>query len=158
MAFRMRVNGKQLFGNNICYDQWTQYLLDQGFEIDEDGNFDGYLTDFDGALHVLESIVMDLESQRENQAAAGIKDVKSLFDLSDIKTAVTAQNAGQGVIHDNLFDQLFERVEYGFLFLPLMFYECCRDMLEYAPEISGATHRIRSYKLKEGCRIHVHGG
>lgn len=158
MAYRMRVNDKQLFGNNICYDKWISYLISKGIEIDEDGCFDGYLDDFNEALGVIEEIVMGMESERDNQIAAKVPGAKSLFDLSDIKATVTEDKKPKGEIRENLFDQLHERIKYGFLFLPVMFYEYCRDMLEYDPEHTSQHHRLYGYRLKPGCRIHVHGG
>ena len=45
MAYRTRVNGVQIFGNNEYYEEWAEFLKSKGIEIDEDGCYDGEIDD-----------------------------------------------------------------------------------------------------------------
>lgn len=160
MSYRTHVNDRQIFGNNESYDKWTDFIAKQGIEINEEGCYDGYITDFMGALEVCEQIALDIQSERE-QLMKKIKPhtdsqarpiIRSLYDLSYIPDNLTEDK----YIRNGLFDELYELIHNGYLFIPMALYLACRDELQ--PSETHIGKRWRSYELKPGGRIHVHAG
>ena len=170
MSYRVIVNGYQLFGNNETYPRWGAFLEKQGIQIDEEGCYDGEITDFMGAIEVLEDIVMDIEREREtirnhllndktknNEALRQTIGAKfpSLFDMSGIKNELL-KGYKTPRLKNYLLDELTEFVHYGYVFLPYLFYRTCeKDLEAYADPNSG---RLCLYRLKKGRTIKIHTG
>lgn len=164
MSYRTYVNGVQIFGNNECYPIWLDFLKSQGVTIGPEGEYDAQITDFMGAMEACENIVMDIEKDIDDKwhkltakAMANpefAKRHRSLFDLTGIKENIMKPYTDIGY-RPRLFDELYDRVDTGYLFMPLMLYHACEDDLVL--DISHPT-RFRAYKLKEGKTIHVAAG
>lgn len=158
MSYRTYINEKQVFGNHECYKEWIDFLKKQGIDVNEENEYDGYITDFMGALQVIEDIVLNMEKQRM-QKNSEIKSEKckysSLFDWSHIPTKLENEDKNDK-FHTSLFDELFDIVETGYAFLPFAFFLACKDKLEKAKpySVNGYFH---CYKLKDGEKIHVYG-
>ena len=45
MSYRTYVNNIQIFGNDESFKEWFLFLESQGIEIDEEGHYDGYISD-----------------------------------------------------------------------------------------------------------------
>lgn len=73
MSYRTYVNGKQLFGNNKCFEEWGEYLISKGIKISDEGLYKGELDDFMEALEVIEKITMNIEAKRRERKEAGGK-------------------------------------------------------------------------------------
>ena len=73
MSYRTKINGKQLFGNNEWYEEWGEYLISKGIEIDDEGLYEGELDNFMEALEVIEKITMNIEAERRERKKAGEK-------------------------------------------------------------------------------------
>ena len=168
MSYKTRVNDVQVFGNNEYYQEWLDFIRAQGIKIGEEGDYDGYITDFTGAVRTCEKIVLRLESEREETRSKLVRTAKdpmaakdsplvaqftSLFDLSDIKRTLDGQDPDCPV-RLTLSGELIQRIKYGYLFIPVMFIAACKDDIELDPTSSC----IWDYKLKPGARIHVHAG
>lgn len=65
MSYRTYVNGVQVFGNNEYYDEWIDFIKSCGIQVDEDGAYEGDITDFMGALVVVEKITLQLNQKRD---------------------------------------------------------------------------------------------
>lgn len=149
MSYRTHIDGKQLFGNNDCYAEWLEFVKAQGIAVNEDGQYDGQITDFMGALEVLEKIVIRLTRQREalieKLAKVGNNKIPSLFDFTTIPSGITEDNS--------LFDELYDLVNSSYAFIPFAFYLICKDKLEEV--VSESDNRFHCYKLKSGEAIHI---
>ena len=160
MSYRTYVNGFQIFGNNECYTKWMDFIKSQGIEIDDDGCYEGDITDVMGAIKILEEIVLDEEQKRQERIAEyKIKEYvnreenrrygpKSLFDFTNIPYKINSQP-------DDFFllDELKQIVENGYMFLPLSFVKACGSAIE--PARHNDSYRFYNYKIKKGCTIHV---
>lgn len=179
MGYRVKINGHQLFGNNESYIKWNEYLKTQGIEIDEDDCYEGTITDFMGALSVIEEIVMDIENDRQtrikefNKVASDLRDkgvteneiqdmkhntfgATSLFDLNNIYEKLIKYHKYQkdDIFPTSLFDELMQHTSNGYLFLPVTFYNICASILEEDRHFADKKH-FNCYKLKDGEVISV---
>lgn len=165
MAYRTYVNDVQVFGNNEYYEEWFEFLRKQGIEPDEEYGYDCRITDFMGAIEACEAIVLRIDAERLEERAALLRTMKdesagsqllkqhrSLFDLSRIKEEIQKRTEGY---RPRLFDELYDLLDSGYLFLPIAFYNACKDdlVLDFAH-----PDRFRTYKLKPGRTIHVRAG
>lgn len=102
MSYRTKINGKQLFGNNEWYEEWGDYLISKGIEIDDEGLYEGELDNFMEALEVIEKITMNIEAERRERKKAGVKFFsQSIFDNGDIY---------DGLINDDEhYESLFDK-------------------------------------------------
>lgn len=165
MSYRTYINGIQVFGNNEYYEKWFRFIESQGIEIHEEKRYEGEVTDFMAAMETVEAIVLDIDKNlRERMAAippsvpAGSRvrrNAKPLFDLGDIYDNITAPPREGSDYRPRLFDELYDRVSDGYLFMPIMLYDACKELLELDPS---HPNRFRAYKLKPGKTIHVQAG
>ena len=162
MSYRTYINDTQIFGNNEYYPEWIEFIKTQGIEVDEDdGFYDGEITDFMGALLTIEKIVMRLESEfrtrkdLSNRLNNKHKPIQSLFDFSNIVDELEEQDENE-ILGESLFDKLLNYTQNGYAFMPYAFYMACKDKLELADKrTKGHFH---CYKLKEEETINVSAG
>lgn len=154
MSYRTKINGKQLFGNNEWYEEWGEYLISKGIEIDDEGLYEGELDNFMEALEVIEKITMNIEAERRERKKAGKNFFnQSIFDNGDIYDSLVNDDEH----YESLFNKEIEIIKHGYMFLPIQFFKACEDMLEYAG-IDLKGNRTYTYKLKDGCKIKVTAG
>lgn len=174
MSYRVSINGVQLFGNNESYDVWDEFIRSQDIAIGEEGDYDGEIHDFHGAMLACERIAKDLIAERREEAKSILPRLRKLveqnpddeplrkeyekwsrsyFDFSSHETWLD-QNV------QTLFDICHEIATTGYVFLPFALYLACRDLLD-DPEPGqdeDGTFRIRKYRFKPGVTAHVHAG
>lgn len=173
MSYRTYVNGHQLFGNNEAFPEWHEFLLSQGVEIDDEGNYDGEIHDFMAALIVMENIVERLQKQRisnKEKLNNEIKEknlseeereyllnhiygVKSLFDLNFLYDDWQKQKGEDFCF--SLFDHLQEAIDSAYMFLPCQLYMACKDKLQKSSKCFATPGHFSCYELKEGETISV---
>lgn len=174
MSYRTTINGIQVFGNNESYEHWDEYIRSQGIEINEEGCYEGDISDFHGAVTALENIVKDLMDQRkadwekirhqvekvldedpENEWALHQKSIltRSLLDFSNYETDILEHQ-------DSILDTLFEITSAAYAFFPYILYTACRSQLERMDPTQepDGTYRIHNFKFKAGQSAHVKAG
>ena len=156
MSYRTYINDVQVFGNNEYYELWGDFLESQGIEIDEDGCYDGYITDLQGMFNVIDKITRKIIDDRHNEIVAGEKNwngepFKEMTDFTDSmwlddKTPLLRFN--MLVIHN------------AYCFLPYQVFKAVEDIIEPADEtyIDSKEWFCCSYKLKDGEKIYVSAG
>lgn len=153
MSYRTYVNDTQVFGNDECYSKWMGYIKSKGIEINVDGCYEGELDDFMEALDVIEDIVIDIEKERRENKANGLKYRNtSIFDLSNIYDDVV-----EFPNETSLLDEELHYLECGYMFMPYAFYKACEDVIEFKGYSFKSKHD-RVYRLKDGCKIRVSAG
>lgn len=176
MSYRVRVNKKQIFGNNESYEEWNDFLKSQGIEINDEGCYDGEITDFMGAVKAMEQIVMRIDAEQAETREKLLRSMKDqsndpetinakqeilsrysgLFDLTYIKEAVLKEHDDPRR-NEYLFDKLYEIEKNGYLFFPIQLYRACEKDLEIYMEKEIGS-RMWTFRLKPGRTIHVHAG
>ena len=148
MAYRTRVNGVQIFGNNDYFEDWAEFIKSQGIEINEDGIYEGEITNVQGMFDVIDKITKMLIAEKHEQVLKGVttwdgKPIRELADLSDSMW-----------LGDNIPVLLFNKqmIENTYCFLPYQVYLAVKDKIEPAEryEKNGVDWAFCSYKLKEG--------
>lgn len=176
MSYRTRVNDFQIFGNNEQYDEWDEFIRSQGITIGPEGDYDGEIHDFYGAVLALESIVKRLMSERKSEWAQNKNRVEKILGSDPENAWALRQKANltrsyldfSGFEKDldakeeSLLDILFQISHEGIVFYPFAFWLACRDSVELAEtgimRDQDGTYRIRNYKFKPGMSATVHAG
>ena len=153
MSYRTYVNNTQIFGNHELYSEWIEFVKSQGIEVDDDGCYEGEITDFMAALQVIEQITIRLITERESRKEKSQIPLKSFFDFSGIYEDTINQDPDDKW-GNSLLDRLFDVVENGYLFLPYTFFNACEEKLERDHILSTNQH-FNCFKLKEGETIKV---
>lgn len=154
MSYRTYVNNIQIFGNDESFKEWFLFLESQGIEIDEEGHYDGYISDFMSGLQCIESIVLNMEKERQEKMKKNDKFAHSLFDLTNIYQNVLQTLNSDSKYETSLFDEISLFMENGYIFIPYQFYNACKDLLEKEKTFSTDKH-FYCYKLKPDKLIHV---
>lgn len=158
MSYRTNVNNYQIFRNNDYYPEWIEFIVSQGIQVDEDGCYDGNITDFMGMLVTVEKITMKLNKERKRLIEkSDTNKGKLLFDFTNIPDEVEREIAENDVFCTSLFDRLSETIDNNYAFMPYALYLACKDKLEEAGVFSTEGHFL-CYKLKEGETIPVCAG
>lgn len=164
MSYRTYIEDMQIFGNNELYDEWIEFLQSQGVEINEEGIYNGEITDFMGALQVIEKITLRLTKERKRLIEKFNENnhknkFRNLFDFTNIPDKLENQPKIEGYeyMSFSLFDELEEIVNNSYAFMPFTFYLACKDKLE--PDKSFAIdNHFSCFKLKDGESIKVSAG
>lgn len=174
MSYRTYVNGHQIFGNHERYPEWLEFIQAQGIEINENDDYVGEITDFMGALAVIETITLRLEKERREKRVAfetalneknlteeekqiarnATYGIKSIFDWSNTYDKIENEDQGDR-FHTSLFDELNSIINNGYAFMPISFYKACKDKLERTEPFSTKGY-FDCYVAKEP--IPVRGG
>lgn len=155
MSYRTYVNHIQIFGNNEYYPEWLDFVKSQGIDVDEQGTYEGNITDFMGAVSTIESIVKRLHEERETlRERIPNTTKKCLFNLSYIPRRMDKQNESESKFQSSLLDELIEATENAYCFLPYTFYMACKDALEPDKPFTEPDH-FRCWKLKPESEIHI---
>lgn len=165
MSYRTSVNDVQIFGNNEYYPEWIEFIKSQGIEVNDDGCYDGEITDVMGALKTIEKIVMQLEKEHREEKVDKWEDnyitsengelYKSLFNFSYIYDKVVDS---EGKRYSNyLTDLLIEIKNNSYVFMPLAFLQACGENIKKG-HISRTDGRLYTYSLIDGKKIKVHAG
>ena len=177
MSYRTYVEDYQIFGNNEGYDEWFDFIKSEGIEVDEDGCYDGYITNIMGAIETLETIIENFEKDRRLRIDEFKKAYKNVSkeDLEKIKknTFVPTSIFDHRSTFDNyllqkekykddeyrnsLTDLMMDLYNNGYIFMSINFIEACGDKIESDRHFAIPGH-FYCYKLKEDEKIHVHAG
>lgn len=157
MSYRTYINGTQIFGNHERYPEWIEFIKSQGIEVNENGEYKGVITDFMGALAVVEQITLRLEKERTLARERGLTyRTKSIFDWSHVPVDIEHEDK-EDKFHTSLFDKLTDIINNGYAFLPIALYRACEDKLESVTPFTVNGH-YDCYKVKDGEAIEVQGG
>lgn len=174
MSYRTTVNDVQIFGNNESYDAWLDYIKSQGIKVNDEGNYEGDITDFHGALVAVESIVKDMMQKRKSDWEKYRVHIESILKRDPENEYALKQKADQThsyldfshyekdiwEYHDSLLDTLFIIANQSYAFFPYTLYMACQDQLEPLDPINepDGTYRIRNFRFKGGASAHVKAG
>jgi len=153
MGYRTYVNEVQIFGTNESYPEWLDFIRSQGIVVDEDGAYDGVITDFMAALSVMESITQRIEENYRKNVNIG-----SVFDLREDYAYLRKQAAYDPNDEDkfkiSLFDLNVNSVMQGYAFFPFALYFACADKLIEEEHWSYPNH-MHCFKLKKPIRVYA---
>jgi hypothetical protein len=149
----------QIFGNNEYYEEWLEFIKFQGITVNEDGQYNGEITDFMGALVVVEKITLRLNKEHDEleqkwNGKLGIQKIQKYFDFTYIPDKFANVDSPVDELDNSLFDSLKDMVENSYALLPYTFYSACEDLLDRDHIFSTPGH-FHCYKLKDGESIHV---
>ena len=158
MSYRTCVNGVQIFGNGEYYPEWIEFVKAQGVNVDDDGQYEGDITDFMGAVTVIEKIVLRLNKERESRkerfgGKIGHNTIQGLFDFTN-KIQKVEQQSEDVTDGYSVLDELFDIIEMTYAFMPYMLYKACESDLINDHVYSTANH-FRCFKLKDNASIHI---
>ena len=156
MSYRTRINDTQVFGNNEYYKEWIDFLKSEGIEIDEEGCYDGYITNLQGMFNVIDKITRRLIDERHQEVIKGEKwlDGKPLHELTDLSGSMWLDDRTPLLMFN------MRMIEEAYCFLPYQVFKAVEDIIEKS-ETTYTDYKewfCCSYKLKDGERIHVHAG
>lgn len=156
MSYRTYINDTQVFGNNEFYQEWADFLLSKGIEIDEEGLYDGYIDDLQGMFNVIDRITQKLIDERHQQVLKGEKWLdKPLHELTDLSHSMWLDNKTPLLMYN------MRMIAEAYCFLPYQVYKSVEDIIEETekPYIDDYKEWFCcSYKLKDGEKIHVRAG
>lgn len=156
MSYRTRINDVQIFGNNEGYDEWFDFIQAQGIEVDEEGCYDGYITDLQGMFNVIDKITERLIKERHIEVEKGLRDImdRPYHELADLSHSMYLDDKTP-LLWFNM-----QMIQHAYCFLPYQAFMAVEDIIEEAdrPYISDKEWYCCTYKLKEGKKIHVHAG
>lgn len=157
MSYRVSVENTQIFGNNESYDLWDEFVKSQGIEIDEDGCYDGEITDIQGMFAVIDKITRKIINDRHEEILRGETNYEGepLKEITDL--------SGSMWLKDNypllMFNQ--QMIENAYCFLPYQVYKAVENKIERTKQIytkDGVDWICCTYKVKDGETINVHAG
>lgn len=173
MSYRTYIEDTQVFGNHERYPEWIEFIKSKGINVNEDGDYDGYITDIMGMISTAENIVMNMERKRRekyNDLLVLLKDKKasdkqektilhhspyatSLFSFEHLFDELEHEDK-ESKFHTTLTDKLIDYTENAYMFIPYAIIQACIDKIEPDEPFSTPGH-FHTYKIKEGAKIHI---
>lgn len=177
MSYRTTVEDYQIFGNNESFQEWYDFIKSEDIDVDEEGCYDGYITNVMGAIEAIESIIENFEKGRRLRIAEFKKAYKNVSedDLEKIKknTFVPTSIFDHRSTFDNylsqkekypndkynnsLTDDVMDLYNNGYIFMSINFIKACGNKIEPDHHFATPGH-FYCYKIKDGNKIHVHAG
>lgn len=155
MSYRTNIEDIQIFGNNEYYPEWIEFIKSQGIKVDDEGNYSGEIHDFMGMLTTIETIVLNIEKERQKDNPQSRYHKRSIFDLRNIyENTVKDMNDVNETYLNSLSDRIFDIINEGYMFMPYQAYNACKDKLEPCESFSTPNH-FHCYKIKDGETIHI---
>ena len=172
MSYRTVVNDVQIFGNNEYYPEWIEYIRSQGIEIDEDGCYEGEITDVMGAVIAIEKVIQRLEEERRQKIREfkrSLKNVeeKDLPEYVDRPTSLfdfrknyddyldVQERFPDDEYNKSITDRMMDLRKDAYIFMSCLFLDACGDMITRVRHFTVPGH-LNCYEIKKGCRIKVH--
>ena len=169
MAYRTKVNGVEVFGDNNYPYGWIDFIKSQGIEVDEEGRYEGNIKDIEGAIDVIEkSIMLREEEARERAAECGARLRRMGCEEEKIDPLVI-MTLGNKSIFDfryvfdnkkehpkkNLTFELMDLYKHAYIFDSCHFIEACGNSIKW---IWMAEKEDMGYILKPGKTVHICAG
>lgn len=181
MSYRTYVNGIQVFGNNECYAEWLTFIESQGITVNDEGDYEGDITDVMGAVKTIENIILRLAKGCNEPVVSAqiaekvlnntsmslekknllLKDVTKphnlMFDLSNTYERILLDQKDKYGF--SVTDIMVEMIDYSYMFMSVAFLKACKDLIERAERPDeDINHRLIYWKVKDGKKIHVRAG
>ena len=157
MSYRTFIDGTQIFGNNDFFEEWKEFIRSEGIEIDEDGCYEGEISNIMDMFDTIDKITRMLIKERHEDVLKGKTDFKGnpLKELTDL--------SGSIYLKDDVPLLMFgiEMVENAYCFLPYQVYTIVKTKIERVTgsyKKDGVDWQFYVYKLKEGEKIKVRAG
>ena len=177
MSYRTNVEGYQIFGNNESFQEWYDFIKSEGIDIDEEGRYDGFITNVMGAIEAIEAIIENLEKGRrlridefkkayKNVSEKDLEEIKkntfvptSIFDHRSTFNSYLSQKEKypNDKYNSSLTDTMMDLYNNGYIFMSINFIKACGDKIEPDHHFAIPGH-FYCYKIKDGKKIHVHAG
>ena len=176
MSYRTSVEGTQIFGNNESYKEWDEFIKSQGIEIDEEGCYEGEITDVMGAVIAIEKIIEGIELSRQEEILKfrnAYKNVdeedideyvimtrpSSIFDFRrDYENYIKEkEKSPNDTFNNSITDRMKMLYDNGYAFMSLAFIKACKNKIENDRHFSVPGH-FYCWKIKEGETIYVNAG
>lgn len=153
MSYRTYVNDVQIFGNNVIYPKWIDFIKNNGIEVSEEGSYEGHITDFMDAQVIVEDIVNDLVCERQKRIDAGLCKTQIYNAEEAYKDYLASKDDN---VRFGLLGLQKEFLQNAYFYIPYSFYTACSDDIE--PATAPIAGRLDAYVLKPGKRIYVRAG
>lgn len=162
MSYRTYINNTQIFGNNEWYQEWIDFIKSEGIEVGEDDDYDGYITNIHGLFSTINTIIKRLIDEQHQKVVNGETNwndepKKDLYNFTDSYNFYCKEYDGK---QSSILDFNFYILNNSYLFIPYVVYKALEDILEHDEDRwnDDKIEWYRSYKLKDGEKIHVHAG
>ena len=160
MSYRISLEDTQIFGNNEWFQEWDDFIKSEGITIGENGEYDGYITNVQGLFTTIDIIVKKLINERHQEIVDKETDFsgnpkREIYDFTKSYDFFCVEYRGKmaSILDFNFF--LFD----AYLFIRYRVYMAIKDKLEECDRWEDdKIDWFRSYKLKDGEKIHVHAG
>ena len=158
MSYRTCIDEEQIFGNNEYYEEWIEFIKNQGITVGEDGEYEGETVDVEGLFKTIDKIARRLMKERHERVVKGEKGFKGepIHELADLSNSMFLSDRDPILLFN------LEMVKNAYIFLPYTVYNILRDKLEKDYEHPYKDDKLDwwycSYRLKDGEKIKLRAG
>ena len=170
MSYRVSLDDYQIFGNNEEYEEWDDFIKSQGIEIDEEGCYDGEITDVMGIFVTINKIIRRLQKEFHeevvNQSPKEVEYYKKEGMTRFIHHEITDLSGSMFLAEDTPWLEFnLEIMQNSYCFLPYQVFQAIKPKIEKVHFDSHKDYKIDGvdwwycyYQIKPGQTIHVHAG
>lgn len=168
MSYRVSLDNFQIFGNGESYDEWDEFIKSQGIAIDEEGCYDGEITDVMGIFVTIDKIIRRLQKEfHERVAKQDPEEVKRYREAGKtrfIHHEMTDFSDSMFLAPDTPWLEFnLEMINGSYCFLPYQVLQAIKPKIEKVHYDSHKDYKINGvdwwycyYQIKPGMTIHVH--
>ena len=154
MSYRTKIEGVQIFGNNEYYQEYADFLISQGIEIDEEGCYEGEITDVQGLFRVIDRITKNLITEAHKRVKnKEVRFGKPCRELADFSDSMWLDDKTPVLVFDRYI------INTAYVFLPYQVYKAVQDKIEdKMGPVDVSCWFSLDFKLKDGETIRVSAG
>ena len=135
MSYRVSLDDYQIFGNNEEYEEWDDFIRSQGIEIDEEGSYDGEITDVMGIFVTINKIIRRLQKEFHekvvNQSPKEVEYYKKEGKTRFIHHEITDLSGSMFLTEDTPWLEFnLEIMQNSYCFLPYQVFQAIKPKIE----------------------------
>lgn len=158
MSYRTNLNGKQIFGNDVCFEEWIEFIKSEGIKVDSDGCYKGEIKNVMGMFATVDKIIKRMIKERHDNVLQGVstRTGKPLPELTDLSNSEFL-NDETSILEFNM-----HVVRNAYCFYPYHVYLAVENVIERAYDEIYQDDEIDwslcTYRVKKGKKIRVSAG
>lgn len=156
MSYRTSIEGVQIFGNDEYYADWIDFVKSNGIVVDEEGGYEGDITDVEGLFKVIDRITRKIIAKQHEKV---VRHEKTFTRKGEQPCREVTDFSNSLLLSDDtpllVFNEMI--IEQSYAFFPYVVFQAVKSKIVPCEPYKDDTVEWNgcSFKIKDGEKIHI---
>jgi len=151
MSYCTSIEGVQIFGNSEYYADWIAFVESNGIVVDEEGRYEGDITDVEGMFKVIDEMVRKRIADQHEKVSRGettytCKGKEPCREATDFSHSMWIDDDTPLLMSNRMI------IENSYFFIPYMVFNAVKGKIV---PCNAYEWYCCSFKIKDGEKIHI---